>query len=69
MQSTASYRDPAWRREILRGAHAAFPAAPGVVAWGLVMGVAMVKSGIAVPWAIVISLFTYAAPRNWQRSL
>jgi predicted branched-subunit amino acid permease len=60
MQSTAFYRDPAWRREFLRGAHAAFPAAPGVVAWGLVMGVAMVKSGITVPWAIAISLLSYA---------
>jgi predicted branched-subunit amino acid permease len=60
MQSIAFHRDPAWRRELLRGAHAALPAAPGVVAWGLVMGVAMVKSGIAVPWAIAISLLTYA---------
>lgn len=60
MQSTAFYRDPAWRRELLRGAHAALPAAPGIVAWGLVMGVAMVKSGISVPWAITISLLTYA---------
>ena len=39
---------------------AALPAAPGVVAWGLVTGVAMVKSGLAVPWAIVISLLVYA---------
>jgi predicted branched-subunit amino acid permease len=60
MQSTAFYRDPAWRRELLRGAHAALPAAPGIVAWGLVMGVAMVKSGISAPWAITISLLTYA---------
>ena len=60
MQSTVFYRDPAWRLELRRGAHAALPAAPGVVAWGLVMGVAMVKSGIPVPWAIAISLLTYA---------
>lgn len=60
MQPTAYYRDPAWRRELLRGARAALPAAPGVVAWGLVMGVAMVKSGISVPWAIAVSLLTYA---------
>lgn len=60
MQSTASYRDPAWRREFLRGARAAFPAAPGVVAWGLVMGVAMVKSGLTVPWALTITVLAYA---------
>jgi predicted branched-subunit amino acid permease len=60
MPSTAFYRDPAWRRELLRGAHAALPAAAGVVAWGLVMGVTMIKSGISVPWAIAISLLAYA---------
>ena len=39
---------------------ASLPATPGVIAWGLVTGVAMVKSGLAVPWAIVISLLVYA---------
>lgn len=38
----------------------AVPATPGVVAWGVVTGVAMVKSGLTVPWAIVISLVVYA---------
>lgn len=52
--------DPAWRLEFRRGVRAALPAAPGVVAWGLVTGVAMVKSGLAVHWAIVISLLVYA---------
>lgn len=51
---------PAWLGELRRGARAAVPAAPGVVAWGLVTGVAMVKSGLAVPWAILISLTVYA---------
>src|SRR5688572_33080512 len=60
MQSTAFYRDPAWRREFLRGAHAASPAALGVVAWGLVMGVAMVESAITVPWPIASSLLSSA---------
>jgi predicted branched-subunit amino acid permease len=55
-----SYLDPAWRRELARGARAVAPAAPGVLAWGVVTGVAMVKSGLTVPWAIVISLFVYA---------
>jgi predicted branched-subunit amino acid permease len=60
MQSAVSYRDPAWRLELRRGARAALPAAPGVIAWGLVTGVAMVKSGLTVPWAIAISLLVYA---------
>jgi len=54
------YRDPAWRLELRRGVRTALPAAPGVIAWGLVTGVAMVKSGLAVHWAIVISLLVYA---------
>jgi predicted branched-subunit amino acid permease len=52
--------DPAWRAELWRGVRASVPAIPGVAAWGLVTGVAMVKSGLAVPWAIAISLTTYA---------
>jgi len=49
-----------WRAELLRGVRAAAPAAPGIIAWGLVTGVAMVKSGLSVPWAVVISLLVYA---------
>ena len=61
MQATAFYRDPAWRRELLRGAHAALPAAAGVVAWGLVMGVDHDQERhLTVPWAIAISLLAYA---------
>jgi predicted branched-subunit amino acid permease len=60
MQVVASYRDPAWRLEFQSGVRTALPAAPGVIAWGLVTGVAMVKSGLAVPWAIAISLLVYA---------
>lgn len=60
MRAGIFYLDPAWRRELSRGVRAALPAAPGVVAWGLVTGVAMVKSGLTVPWAILISLFVYA---------
>ena len=60
MGGPAFYRDPAWRAELRRGARAVLPATPGVVAWGLVTGVAMVKSGLTVPWAILISLTVYA---------
>jgi len=60
MQVPGFYSDPAWRLEFRRGVRAALPAAPGVVAWGLVTGVAMVKSGLAVHWALLISLLVYA---------
>lgn len=32
----------------------------GIAAWGLVTGVAMVKSGMSVPVAVVMSLLVYA---------
>jgi len=32
----------------------------GIAAWGLVTGVAMVKIGLSVPWAIAMSLLVYA---------
>jgi predicted branched-subunit amino acid permease len=60
MQVPAFYSDPAWRLEFRRGVRASLPAAPGIVAWGLVTGVAMVKSGLAVHWALLISLLVYA---------
>lgn len=60
MRAASFYRDPAWRLEFGRGVRAAVPAAPGVLAWGVVTGVAMVKSGLTVPWAILISLLVYA---------
>lgn len=50
----------AWRAELLRGARASIPASPGIIAWGLVTGVAMVKSGLPVPWAVLISVLVYA---------
>jgi predicted branched-subunit amino acid permease len=49
------------RREQFRaGQRAILPSLPGAAAWGLVSGVAMVKGGIAVPWAILMSLTVYA---------
>ncbi|HKU14232.1 MAG TPA: AzlC family ABC transporter permease [Steroidobacteraceae bacterium] len=60
MRTAPFYRDPAWRLEFGRGLRASVPAAPGVLAWGIVTGVAMVKSGLTVPWAIAISLLVYA---------
>ena len=57
MVSTSSAE---WLGELRRGVRMAMPAAPGVVAWGVVTGVAMVKSGLTVPWAMLISLCVYA---------
>lgn len=54
------WHDPAWRAEFSRGAREMFPASPGILAWGLVTGVAMVKSGLSVPLAVMMSLLAYA---------
>lgn len=48
------------RAAFLHGVRDLLPAAPGVFAWGLVTGVAMVKSGLGVTEAIVLSLLAYA---------
>ncbi|HEY0201895.1 MAG TPA: AzlC family ABC transporter permease [Burkholderiaceae bacterium] len=49
-------RHPAFRH----GAHDMAPMAMGIGAWGLVTGIAMVKSGMAAPMAIFMSLTVYA---------
>lgn len=43
-----------------RGAREMLAFGPGIAAWGLVTGVAMVKSGLSVPLAIFMSLAVYA---------
>jgi len=42
------------------GQRAILPSLPGSFAWGLICGVAMVKGGLPVPWAIMMSLLVYA---------
>jgi 4-azaleucine resistance transporter AzlC len=42
------------------GQRAIIPSLPGAFAWGMISGVAMVKGGLAVPWAIMMSLLVYA---------
>lgn len=44
-----------------RGCRDMWKLSPGVVAWGAVTGVAMVKSGLGMPLAIGLSLFAFAA--------
>jgi predicted branched-subunit amino acid permease len=49
-------------REIFaQGQRAMLPFVPGVFAWGMVSGVAMVKGGLSVPWALAMSLLVNAA--------
>ncbi len=49
-------RDPQFRR----GARDMLDFAPGIAAWGVVTGVAMAKSGLSVPLAVLMSLVVYA---------
>ena len=53
---------PAERRAAFKaGQRAILPSLPGSAAWGLISGVAMVKGGLAVPWAMSMSLLVYGA--------
>ncbi|HEU4778614.1 MAG TPA: AzlC family ABC transporter permease [Steroidobacteraceae bacterium] len=51
---------PELRAAFRLGQLAIIPSLFGAGAWGLVSGVAMVKGGLAVPWAIMMSLLVYA---------
>ena len=50
------FEDPQFRR----GGRDMLDFVPGVAAWGLVTGVAMVKSGLSIPLAVLMSLTVYA---------
>jgi len=52
--------DPDWRAEFRSGVRDMLPAFPGIFAWGLVTGVAMVKGGLSVPMALLMTLVAYA---------
>jgi predicted branched-subunit amino acid permease len=52
----AIHRHPSFRE----GMKAASPVAPGIGAWGLMTGVAMVKSGMSVVEALAMTLLVYA---------
>ncbi len=51
-----TWRHPAFRRGLVE----MLEIAPGLAAWGLVAGVAMAKSGLGVPLAILMSLVVFA---------
>ena len=42
------------------GLRAVAPQVPGMIAWGLMTGVAMSKSGLSIPEALVMALLVYA---------
>ena len=52
--------EPARREVFHQGQRAILHSLPGAATWGLVSGVAMVKGGLTVPWAIFMSLTVYA---------
>lgn len=53
--------DRVWRHpEFRRGARDMVEIALGIGAWGLITGVTMVKAGLSVPLALVMSLLVYA---------
>ncbi|MBP6337097.1 MAG: AzlC family ABC transporter permease [Vitreoscilla sp.] len=52
---------PPWRHpEFRRGAREMTAIALGIGAWGLVTGVAMVKSGLGIPLSVLMSLLVFA---------
>ena len=56
-----SFTTPHWRHpEFRRGAREMTSIALGIGAWGLVSGVAMVKSGLGIPLSITMSLLVFA---------
>jgi predicted branched-subunit amino acid permease len=46
--------------EFGEGARAMLPVAPGIAAWGLMTGVAMMKSGLSLVESLAMALFVYA---------
>jgi predicted branched-subunit amino acid permease len=56
----AGWRTLLTHPEASRGRRDLAPFAPGIAAWGLVTGVAMVQSGLGVPLSLLMSLIVYA---------
>ena len=56
----AAFREILKDEQFRRGVREMLPFTPGMAAWGLVTGVAMVKGGLGVPLAVFMSLTVYA---------
>jgi len=52
----AAHHEPSWREGVKTG----MPALFGIGAWGLVVGIAMVKSGLTIPQALGMTLVVFA---------
>src|ERR1700756_3977383 len=52
----AEHHEPSWREGLKTG----IPTLFGIGAWGLVVGVAMVKTGLTVPQALAMTLVVFA---------
>jgi predicted branched-subunit amino acid permease len=60
-------KNPERRAAFKAGQRAILQSLPGAATWGLVSGVAMVKGGLGVPWAIFMSLTVYAGSAQLAR--
>lgn len=61
MTEVVKARASLWRQpEFARGAREMSGVSLGIAAWGLVTGVAMIKSGLALPLAVLMSLVVFA---------
>jgi predicted branched-subunit amino acid permease len=60
MQAWRSLRDTLSHPQARRGARQMLAFAPGMAAWALVTGIAMVNSGLSTPLALLMSLVVYA---------
>ena len=59
---------PVWHDPMFRaGVRDMLAVSPGMAAWGLLTGVAMVKSGLSAPLAVLMSLLVLPAARSWPR--
>lgn len=59
--TTAAAAPPTWRHpEFRRGAREMVGTAIGIAAWGLITGVSMAKSGLAMPVVVMLSLLVFA---------
>jgi predicted branched-subunit amino acid permease len=61
MSLAQKFRDLLAHPEFRRGVLDVAPVMPGMLAWGTVSGVAMVKGGLSVPLALTMSLLVYSA--------
>lgn len=52
----ATHHEPSWREGVKTG----LPSLFGIGAWGLVVGIAMVKSGLTIPQALGMTLVVFA---------